>query len=442
MYFCKILILKKSKLLQFTKKGDKIKLLIAKTNKRGGKVFYKNELDLIKDGFKKCRVNVCEATLRENGTFEFYLGLERIFGSERPISLALSEIKQKCLYKAKNSMNLSYRYFLLTDTETPSVLFVGPYLDAALTRAEIFEIGEKNGVLPSRQHYLEEYYSTLPVLSAESNLFSFLDCLLERIFKSPSFMILDVNNAEPQPTLPSGAKSAEDEDVVLRMKTIEKRYEFENEMIRAVSLGQVHMENQLLGAFSEAPFEKRVDNPLRNAKNYGIIMNTLLRKAAETGGVHPMYIDRVSRDFAYKIEAMKTLSGNLSLMIEMFKSYCRLVRNHAIESYSPLVRGAVVIIDSDLASPLSLNLLAEKQNVSPGYLSALFKKETGKTVNEYIRMRRMENAEYLLATTNLQIQTVALHSGILDLQYFSKLFKKHTGKTPKEYREDIKQKKC
>ena len=93
MHFCKILILKKSKLLQLTKKGDKIKLLIAKTNKRGGKVFYKNELDLIKDGFKKCRVNVCEATLRENGIFEFYLGLERIFGSERPISLALSEIK-------------------------------------------------------------------------------------------------------------------------------------------------------------------------------------------------------------------------------------------------------------------------------------------------------------------------------------------------------------
>ncbi|MBQ7333381.1 MAG: helix-turn-helix domain-containing protein [Clostridia bacterium] len=403
-------------------------------------MFYRNELDLVAESLKKCRVNVNEVRLRDDGCFCFHLGLERIFGSERPISVALSEIKTKCLYKAKNGMKLSYKYFLLPDTETPTALFVGPYLDAPLTISEIFEIGEKNGVLPSRQRYLEEYYSTLPVLSEESKLFTFLDSLLERIFRSPSFLISDVNNAEPMPASPMSAKVGDGEDVVSKMKTIEKRYEFENEMIRAVSLGQIHMEKQLLGVFSDTPFEKRVDNPLRNAKNYGIIMNTLLRKAAESGGVHPMYIDRVSSDFAFKIEAMKTLSGNLSLMMEMFRSYCLLVRNHAVKSYSPLVRGTIVLIDSDLTSQISLKTLAEKQNVSSGYLSSVFRKETGKTVTEYIRDRRMENAEYLLATTNLQIQTVALHSGILDLQYFSKLFKRHTGKTPKEYREELKNK--
>ena len=151
-----------------------------------------------------------------------------------------------------------------------------------------------------------------------------------------------------------------------------------------------------------------------------------------------MYIDRVSSDFAFKIEEMKSLSGNFSLMMEMFKSYCLLVRNHAVKSYSPLVRGTIVIVDSDLTAELSLKTLAEKQNVSSGYLSAVFHKETGKTLTEYIRQRRMENAEYLLATTNLEIQSVAIHSGILDLQYFSKLFKKHTGKTPREYREEHK----
>jgi AraC-like DNA-binding protein len=47
----------------------------------------------------------------------------------------------------------------------------------------------------------------------------------------------------------------------------------------------------------------------------------------------------------------------------------------------------------------------------------------------------MEYAEYLLNSTTLQIQTVALHCGILDLQYFSKLFKRHSGMTPTEYRQ-------
>ena len=46
----------------------------------------------------------------------------------------------------------------------------------------------------------------------------------------------------------------------------------------------------------------------------------------------------------------------------------------------------------------------------------------------------MNYAEYLLSSTSLQIQTVALHCGILDVHYFTKLFKKHTGKTPTEFR--------
>lgn len=401
-------------------------------------MFYKNELDLITEGFKKCRLGTYLSEIDENGYFRFSKGLERIFGEENPTALHVSDIKPKSLYKARDGMKLSFRYFLLPEMDVPTVLFIGPYLEEQITVSEMFEIGEKNGVLPSRQRYLEEYYSTLPVLSHESKIFFFLDSFLERIFKSPSFSIFDVNNLEPQPASPMSAKPREEEDAVLKMKTVEKRYEFENEMIRAVTLGQIHMEKQLLNAFSENAFERRVDNPLRNAKNYGIIMNTLLRKAAETGGVHPVYIDRVSSDFAFKIEEMKSLSGNFSLMLEMFKSYCLLVRNHAVKSYSPLVRGTIVIVDSDLTAELSLKTLAEKQNVSSGYLSAVFHKETGKTLTEYIRQRRMENAEYLLATTNLEIQSVAIHSGILDLQYFSKLFKKHTGKTPREYREEHK----
>ena len=53
------------------------------------------------------------------------------------------------------------------------------------------------------------------------------------------------------------------DDVLVNMKTMEKRYAFENELIRAVSLGQLHKEEQLLAAFSERSFEKR----LRNTEN-------------------------------------------------------------------------------------------------------------------------------------------------------------------------------
>ena len=225
---------------------------------------------------------------------------------------------------------------------------------------------------------------------------------------------------------------------LINMKLMEQRYAFENEMMNAVSHGQTQKINQLISAFSDINFEKRISDPLRNIKNYCIIMNTLLRKAAESGGVHPIYLDSVSSSFAVKIEQMSSTSSVNTLMSDMFRSYCRLVRRHSMGDYSPTVQKSIVIIESDLSAYLTLSSIAEQQNISPGYLSAVFKKETGKTITEYIREKRVKHAIYLLETTHLQIQTVALHCGIVDLQYFSKIFKKHTGKTPKEYRESIK----
>ena len=106
-----------------------------------------------------------------------------------------------------------------------------------------------------------------------------------------------------------------------------------------------------------------------------------------------------------------------------------------MKNFSPLVQKTVLIIDSDLSADLTLSSLADAQGVSAGYLATVFKKETSRTVSEYVRERRMKHAAHLLRTTGLQIQTVALHCGILDVQYFSKLFKRECGMTPKEYRE-------
>lgn len=125
-------------------------------------------------------------------------------------------------------------------------------------------------------------------------------------------------------------------------------------------------------------------------------------------------------------------------MEEMFRSYCRLVKKHSMKDFSSPVQKAITCIDSNLAGDISLSVLASTQNISAGYLSTLFKKETGKTVTEYINNSRVEYAKKLLGTTKLQIQTIAQHCGILDVHYFSKLFKKYTGKTPKEYRDSAK----
>lgn len=401
------------------------------------------ELNFLRDVFKKCHIHtsvmsradamaqISSSDFRENfGGLPLY---RRFLHGE------LNTLAHGTVYKQRDALGLCFLFFLLPP-EDASLLVVGPYHTDTPSRSWLLELGEKNGISPKRQRHFEEYMMSIPVLTADSPLLLMLDRFCELIWNSPSFAIVDINETDSVPPSPISESLQDDDfdDILMSVKAMETRYALENELIRAVSLGQLHVEGQLLSAFSEHGFERRVPDELRNAKNYGIIMNTLLRKAAESGGVHPVYIDRVSSEFALKIEQLPSLSENGALMREMFRSYCRLVRKHTIRHLSPTVQKTVLLIDSDLSANLSPRRLAEQQSISLGYLSTIFKRETGKTISEYIREKRMQHAVHLLSTTNLQVQTVALHCGIVDVQYFSKIFKQQIGKTPKEYRESLK----
>ena len=122
------------------------------------------------------------------------------------------------------------------------------------------------------------------------------------------------------------------------------------------------------------------------------------------------------------------------LMKEMVRKYTLLVKNHSLRGYSPVIRRVMINIDSDLAADLSLSRQARLLEVNPSYLSTLFKKETGLTLTEYVTRKRIDQAIFLLNSTNMQIQTVAAYCGIPDLCYFTKTFKKLVGMTPTEYR--------
>ena len=83
---------------------------------------------------------------------------------------------------------------------------------------------------------------------------------------------------------------------------------------------------------------------------------------------------------------------------------------------------------------MSLKLLAEKVSANASYLSTQFKKETGKTLTDYINEKRIHNSLVLLATTDMPIQEVAEQVGINDENYFARLFKKYQNQTAKQYR--------
>lgn len=73
--------------------------------------------------------------------------------------------------------------------------------------------------------------------------------------------------------------------------------------------------------------------------------------------------------------------------------------------------------------------------ISPKYLSALCKKHSGKTANEWITEQVMEDIRYYLKQTDYSLKQICDRIGFPNTSFFSKYVKQHFGMTPIEFRE-------
>lgn len=106
---------------------------------------------------------------------------------------------------------------------------------------------------------------------------------------------------------------------------------------------------------------------------------------------------------------------------------------------SPFVRRAKERIEEGFADhELSLEGIAAELNVSPVYLSRLFKQETGASFISVLTQTRLKQAVRLLAETDLTIQDIAERTGYESQHYFSTAFKKMVGLPPNQYRKSVK----
>ena len=332
----------------------------------------------------------------------------------------------------------NYIFIPLPDNTESTVLVVGPYTKKIVTKNEISEKSEEYSFSQDIKTQIQKYFSTVPYLTDDGMIMTLVNCLGEKIFGSlENFSVATKNISEISDTsfLNRTDTAEKNDDPWLTVQLLERRYNAENALLSAVSQGLLHKAEMVFANIKPSTsLETRIADPLRNAKNFMIILNTLLRKAAEQGSVHPLYIDSVSSDFAKKIEALQTLDETDELFNYMVKKYCRLVNKYSQKNYSLLIQKVITRIDADITADLSLKTQAEFLKVNPSYLSTLFKKETGVTLTEYVNQKRIEKAKHLLLSTNMQVQNIAQSCGILDVNYFTKTFKKYTDKTPNEYR--------
>lgn len=125
--------------------------------------------------------------------------------------------------------------------------------------------------------------------------------------------------------------------------------------------------------------------------------------------------------------------GILLQSISRFVSSEHFGEGHASRIPSKILE-AISYIQLHLNGDLSVDLLANNANLQPDYFSRLFFQSTGDRPISYIHEKRIERAQYLIATTSLSYSEIAEETGFASLQYFSKIFKKVTSLTPDVYK--------
>lgn len=91
-------------------------------------------------------------------------------------------------------------------------------------------------------------------------------------------------------------------------------------------------------------------------------------------------------------------------------------------------------IDTHFHDDISRESVSEVFNISAGYLSRLFSKDSDIKFNEYLKHARISRSRTLLTNTNLKINEVSVKCGFTDTNYFCKVFREINDCTPLEYR--------
>ena len=105
------------------------------------------------------------------------------------------------------------------------------------------------------------------------------------------------------------------------------------------------------------------------------------------------------------------------------------------KSKNKYVEEATQYIREHYKEDITISTVAGYLEISEGYLSRVFKKETDYTFTNYLTYYRMQVAMSLLKDCRVKVYEVADQVGYSDTAYFSVQFKKLLGVSPSEYQE-------
>lgn len=215
-------------------------------------------------------------------------------------------------------------------------------------------------------------------------------------------------------------------------------YDYETRQMNTIRDGDEEGLRKSLNISFEGEYGTLAKDPLRSMKNLAISGITLAARAAISGGVLSEEAFSISDSAILQVEAAGSIMQAKGILQQTQIVYARLVkeRRNSVQN-NHIVEGAKTIVYKKMHEKIVIKDVAEQLSVTPEYLSTLFKKVEGISLNDYIVKTKVGIAENLLIYSNYSIEDIGYYLGFCSQSHFGKNFKKWKGVTPKKYRDQF-----
>lgn len=100
----------------------------------------------------------------------------------------------------------------------------------------------------------------------------------------------------------------------------------------------------------------------------------------------------------------------------------------------PLLAAVFEFIEEHFREPISLADVAGALGLTPGHLTTVVRRKTGRTAQRWISERRMAEARRLLRETDLTVEAIAARTGYRQAGFFIRQFRRDHAVTPAVWR--------
>ena len=191
---------------------------------------------------------------------------------------------------------------------------------------------------------------------------------------------------------------------------------------------------------------KLSSDPLRDAKYLFVASTTLATRFAIEGGLEEQEAYNQSDLFIQKADGCMSVAEVQELQTEMIREFTQRIADirkknaehgaldaAAEKPLSKPVQKAMDYIYYHLHEKITLDAVGNAAGRSAHYIATEFKKETGRTVQEYIRSRRIEAAQNMLLYSEYTQSEIAAFLAFSSASHFVKVFREETGMTPRAF---------